>query len=61
MTMDGDRDTISAFRHFEFELGETITQGGKVCNLVRSPQALPRSDRSRTRPVSSLVSALPQL
>jgi hypothetical protein len=34
IAMDGDRGIISAFPKFRFDLGETISHGGKVCKIV---------------------------
>ena len=34
IAMDGDRGIVSAFPKFEFDLGETIAQGGKVCTII---------------------------
>jgi hypothetical protein len=34
VAMDGDRGIVSTFPKFEFELGETIAQGGKGCTII---------------------------
>jgi len=34
IAMDGDRGIVSTFPKFEFELGETIAQGGRVCKII---------------------------
>ncbi|HSB68667.1 MAG TPA: L-2-amino-thiazoline-4-carboxylic acid hydrolase [Candidatus Methylomirabilis sp.] len=45
ITMDGDRGIISAFPHLEFDLGETIAQGGKVCKIVITKVKAARQSR----------------
>jgi hypothetical protein len=34
IAMDGDRGIISTFPKFEFELGDTISKGGRCCQLT---------------------------
>jgi len=34
IAMEGDRGILSTFKDFDFQLGETIASGGKVCRIT---------------------------